>query len=167
MAQPHQDTFQTHLPLTSSLTANMTKVLSEYYDLCCHLHPEHKCLLPPVVVHVFMDNSDVVWTCHAGSCHGSSLVVMSKGTRYTQQSYKVSDAFPFEWIKKKWKENFYITSMATAGVHPRPLVSCGSLLCLHICIHIRCSCHKPTSCSLWVRAYFVETCCCKQAVHAA
>jgi len=43
------------------------------------------------------------------------LVVMSKGTRYTQQSYKVSDAFPFEWIKKKWKENFYITSMATAG----------------------------------------------------
>ena len=53
------------------------------------------------------------WT--AGSCHGSSLVVMSKGTRYTQQSYKVSDAFPFEWIKKKWKESFYITSMATAG----------------------------------------------------
>lgn len=40
---------------------------------------------------------------------------MSKGTRYTQQSYKVSDAFPFEWIKKKWKESFYITSMATAG----------------------------------------------------
>ncbi|DBB13465.1 hypothetical protein WJX82_005200 [Trebouxia sp. C0006] len=54
-------------------------------------------------------------TAVAGSCHGSSLVVMSKGTRYTQQSYKVSDAFPFEWIKKKWKENFYITSMATAG----------------------------------------------------
>lgn len=52
----------------------------------------------------------------AGSCHGSSLVVMSKGTRYTQQSYKVSDAFPFEWIKKKWKENFYITGMATAGL---------------------------------------------------
>ena len=60
-----------------------------------------------------------VWC--AGSCHGSSLVVMSKGTRYTQQSYKVSDAFPFEWIKKKWKENFYITSMATAGVHYQPV----------------------------------------------
>ena len=42
---------------------------------------------------------------------------MSKGTRYTQQSYKVSDAFPFEWIKKKWKEAFYITSMATAGIY--------------------------------------------------
>ena len=41
---------------------------------------------------------------------------MSKGTRYTQQSYKVSNAFPFEWIKKKWKENFYITGMATAGL---------------------------------------------------
>ena len=46
---------------------------------------------------------------------------MSKGTRYTQQSYKVSDAFPFEWIKKKWKESFYITSMATAGVHRNPV----------------------------------------------
>ena len=56
-----------------------------------------------------------IFLVRAGSCQGSSLVVMSKGTRYTQQSYKVSDAFPFEWIKKKWKENFYITSMATAG----------------------------------------------------
>ena len=50
---------------------------------------------------------------------------MSKGTRYTQQSYKVSDAFPFEWIKKKWKENFYITSMATAGTN----TSCTSCWC--------------------------------------
>ena len=55
---------------------------------------------------------------------------MSKGTRYTQQSYKVSDAFPFEWIKKKWKENFYITSMATAGVNPKPEVALGTWLLL-------------------------------------
>ncbi|EFJ13521.1 hypothetical protein SELMODRAFT_269002 [Selaginella moellendorffii] len=51
----------------------------------------------------------------AGANNGSSLVVMSKGTSYTQQSYKVSDAFPFKWINKKWKEGFYVTSMATAG----------------------------------------------------
>ncbi|CAO2837187.1 unnamed protein product [Amaranthus hypochondriacus] len=51
----------------------------------------------------------------AGSNNGSSLVVMSKGTQFTQQSYKVSDAFPFKWINKKWKEGFYVTSMATAG----------------------------------------------------
>ena len=37
------------------------------------------------------------------------------GTQYTQQSYKVSDSFPFKWINKKWKEGFYVTSMATAG----------------------------------------------------
>ena len=69
--------------------------------------------LPPLV-----HQDCCIETCgaYAGSCHGSSLVVMSKGTRYTQQSYKVSDAFPFEWIKKKWKENFYITGMATAGL---------------------------------------------------
>lgn len=51
----------------------------------------------------------------AGANNGSSLVVMSKGTLYAQQSYKVSDSFPFKWINKKWKEGFYVTSMATAG----------------------------------------------------
>ncbi|KAK1372538.1 Casein kinase (Serine/threonine/tyrosine protein kinase) [Heracleum sosnowskyi] len=51
----------------------------------------------------------------AGSNNGSSLVVMSKGTQYAQQSYKVSDSFPFKWINKKWREGFFVTSMATAG----------------------------------------------------
>ncbi|KAJ7979038.1 putative Casein kinase [Quillaja saponaria] len=51
----------------------------------------------------------------AGANSGSSLVVMSKGTQYTQQSYKVSDSFPFKWINKKWREGFHVTSMATAG----------------------------------------------------
>ncbi|XP_010424160.1 PREDICTED: casein kinase 1-like protein HD16 [Camelina sativa] len=51
----------------------------------------------------------------AGSDNGSSLVIMSKGTSYTQQSYKVSDSFPFKWINKKWKEDFHVTSMTTAG----------------------------------------------------
>jgi hypothetical protein len=37
------------------------------------------------------------------------------GTQYSQQSYKVSDSFPFKWINKKWKEGFYVTAMATAG----------------------------------------------------
>ncbi|EOY29783.1 Casein kinase I protein [Theobroma cacao] len=51
----------------------------------------------------------------AGANNGSSLVVMSKGTQYLQQSYKVSDSFPFKWIHKKWREGFYVTAMATAG----------------------------------------------------
>ncbi|KAK3030194.1 hypothetical protein RJ639_038704 [Escallonia herrerae] len=51
----------------------------------------------------------------AGATNGSSLVVMSKGTQYTQQSYKVSESFPYKWINKKWKEGFSVTSMATAG----------------------------------------------------
>ncbi|KAK6148812.1 hypothetical protein DH2020_016337 [Rehmannia glutinosa] len=51
----------------------------------------------------------------AGAGNGSSLVVMSKGTQYAQQSYKVSDSFPFKWINKKWREGFYVTSMATSG----------------------------------------------------
>ncbi|KAK3124544.1 hypothetical protein QOZ80_7BG0588130 [Eleusine coracana subsp. coracana] len=54
-------------------------------------------------------------TAIAGAANGSSLVVMSKGTPYTQQSYKVSESFPYKWINKKWKEGFHVTSMATAG----------------------------------------------------
>ncbi|XP_042048277.1 casein kinase 1-like protein HD16 isoform X1 [Salvia splendens] len=50
----------------------------------------------------------------AGATNGSSLVVMSKGTRYVQQSYKVSESFPFKWISKKWSEGFTVTSMATS-----------------------------------------------------
>jgi serine/threonine protein kinase len=53
-------------------------------------------------------------TAMAGSVGGSSLVVMSKGTSYTQQSYKVSDSFPFKWINKKWREGFFVTAMATS-----------------------------------------------------
>ena len=45
---------------------------------------------------------------------------MSKGTKFTQQSYKVADTFPFEWIKKKWKEGFHITSLATGGGEKSP-----------------------------------------------
>ncbi|CAN6439797.1 unnamed protein product [Victoria cruziana] len=54
-------------------------------------------------------------TAVAGATNGSSLVVMSKGTPYNQQSYKVSDTFPFKWISKKWKEGFHVTSMATSS----------------------------------------------------
>ncbi|XP_004291170.1 PREDICTED: uncharacterized protein LOC101299149 [Fragaria vesca subsp. vesca] len=51
----------------------------------------------------------------AGANNGSSLVVMSKGTSFLQQSYKVSESFPFKWINKKWREGFFVTAMATAG----------------------------------------------------
>ncbi|XVE88824.1 hypothetical protein DITRI_Ditri19aG0099500 [Diplodiscus trichospermus] len=51
----------------------------------------------------------------AGATNGGSLVVMSKGTSYLQQSYKVSESFPYKWINKKWREGFYVTSMATSS----------------------------------------------------
>ncbi|KAL5572678.1 hypothetical protein UlMin_022275 [Ulmus minor] len=54
-------------------------------------------------------------TSVAGALNGNSLVVMSQGVPFTQQSYKVSDVFPFKWINKKWKEGFFVTSMTTAG----------------------------------------------------
>nr|XP_027125659.1 casein kinase 1-like protein HD16 isoform X1 [Coffea arabica] len=62
----------------------------------------------------------------AGATNGSSLVVMSKGTQYLQQSYKVSESFPFKWINKKWREGFYVTSMATAGSRWGVIMSRGA-----------------------------------------
>ncbi|KAJ7965924.1 putative Casein kinase [Quillaja saponaria] len=62
----------------------------------------------------------------AGSNSGSSLVVMSKGTQYLQQSYKVSDSFPFKWINKKWREGFYVTAMGTAGSRWAVVMSRGA-----------------------------------------
>ncbi|KMZ60331.1 Casein kinase I [Zostera marina] len=62
----------------------------------------------------------------AGAINGNSLVVMSKGTPYAQQSYKVSDSFPFKWINKKWKEGFYVTSMTTAGARWGIVMSRGA-----------------------------------------
>nr|XP_011458971.1 PREDICTED: uncharacterized protein LOC101301711 [Fragaria vesca subsp. vesca]XP_011459004.1 PREDICTED: uncharacterized protein LOC101301711 [Fragaria vesca subsp. vesca] len=75
--------------------------------------------LSPVFLHKewIMDQWDKNYyiTSLAGAGNGSALVVMSQGVPYTQQSYKVSDVFPFKWINKKWKEGFSVTSMTTAG----------------------------------------------------
>nr|GME19382.1 casein kinase 1-like protein HD16 [Ipomoea batatas] len=62
----------------------------------------------------------------AGATNGNSLVVMSKGTQYLQQSYKVSESFPFKWINKKWREGFYVTSMATASSRWAVVMSRGA-----------------------------------------
>lgn len=75
--------------------------------------------LSPIFLHKewIMDQWDKNYyiTSVAGACNGSALVVMSQGVPYTQQSYKVSDVFPFKWINKKWKEGFFVTCMTTAG----------------------------------------------------
>lgn len=39
---------------------------------------------------------------------------------------QVSDTFPFEWIKKKWKEGFHVTSIATAGSQWAVVMSRGT-----------------------------------------
>uniref|UniRef100_A0A7N0T5C9 non-specific serine/threonine protein kinase n=1 Tax=Kalanchoe fedtschenkoi TaxID=63787 RepID=A0A7N0T5C9_KALFE len=65
-------------------------------------------------------------TAVAGATNGNSLVIMSKGTQYLQQSYKVSDAFPFKWINKKWREEFHVTSMATSGTKWAIVMSRGA-----------------------------------------
>lgn len=45
-----------------------------------------------------------------------SLTVMSKGDGmpYTQQSYKICDSFPYDWIVEKWNEGFHVTAAGTS-----------------------------------------------------
>ena len=45
---------------------------------------------------------------------------MSKGTKWSQQSYKVDGKFPYEWIKKKWVEGFAVTTIASCQTNGRP-----------------------------------------------
>ena len=63
------------------------------------------------------------------------LTLNSPGTQYAQQSYKVSDSFPFKWINKKWKEGFYVTAMATAGSRWAVVMSRNAGFTAQVCYH--------------------------------
>ncbi|KAL7087386.1 hypothetical protein ACP275_13G065700 [Erythranthe tilingii] len=52
-------------------------------------------------------------TALAGADDGGSFVVMSKGTPYLHQEYRVMECFPYTWIQRQWDAGFSITSMAT------------------------------------------------------
>ena len=58
---------------------------------------------------------DVIFKIIIFLLHTSNGMLNFLGTSYTQQSYKVSESFPYKWINKKWKEGFHVTSMTTAG----------------------------------------------------
>ncbi|EXC36402.1 hypothetical protein L484_001313 [Morus notabilis] len=59
-------------------------------------------------------NKDFHISAIAGADNGSSLVVMSKGTRFLRQHIVVSDSFPYEWIINQRKNGCYVTAMATS-----------------------------------------------------
>lgn len=83
-----------------------TALKSQVYELSSQFLPKEW------IMEQWEDGSYI--TAMAGSHSGSSLVVMSKGTEFTQQSYKVAEFFPFKWVNKKWKEGFFVTCMATS-----------------------------------------------------
>lgn len=58
------------------------------------------------------------------------------GTQYAQQSYKVSESFPFKWINKKWKEGFYVTAMATAGSRWAVVMSRNAGFSAQVCVTV-------------------------------
>ncbi|KAI5401993.1 casein kinase 1-like protein HD16 [Lathyrus oleraceus] len=95
----------------SNLWAIIMDAETDYTDQICKLSP----LFLPKKWILEQWNKNFFITSFAGSETRNSLLVMSKGVMYTQQSYKVSRSFPYIWINKKWKEDFHVTSMGTAG----------------------------------------------------
>ncbi|EXB97658.1 hypothetical protein L484_020208 [Morus notabilis] len=65
-------------------------------------------------------------TAIAGADNGSSLVVMSKGTQFLNQTYKVNDPFPSDYIEDMQKREYFITAMATSGSKWAVVVSKGA-----------------------------------------
>lgn len=65
-----------------------------------------------------------------------TLNIKNTGTPYLQQSYKVSESFPFKWINKKWREGFYVTAMATSGTRWAIVVSRGAGFSDQVCLII-------------------------------
>jgi hypothetical protein len=41
--------------------------------------------------------------------------VSERRTTHPPCATRPADSFPFEWIKKKWREAFHVTAMATSG----------------------------------------------------
>jgi hypothetical protein len=69
--------------------------------------------------------------------YGQAIIrCSSAGTQYSQQSYKVSDSFPFKWINKKWKEGFYVTAMATAGSRWTVVMSRNAGFSAQVCVTV-------------------------------
>ncbi|EXB97661.1 hypothetical protein L484_020211 [Morus notabilis] len=71
-------------------------------------------------------NEDFHITAIAGADNGSSLVVMSKGIQLLNQTYKVSDSFPSDYIEDMQKRGYFITAMATSGSKWAVVVSKGA-----------------------------------------
>ncbi|KAL5066674.1 hypothetical protein RYX36_017561 [Vicia faba] len=97
----------------SNLWALIMDDETNYTDQVCKLSPS---FLPKEWIMEQWSKNFYITSLAAGSKNRTSVVVMSKGTRYTQQSYKVSRSFPYVWINKKWKEGFHVTSIGTAGI---------------------------------------------------
>mmetsp|Transcript_8814 Transcript_8814/g.32500 ORF Transcript_8814/g.32500 Transcript_8814/m.32500 type:complete len:943 (+) Transcript_8814:219-3047(+) len=55
-----------------------------------------------------------------------AVVVMSRRMPYTQQSYKTSRVFPFDWVQSKWQDGYRITAAIMTGVQWSILMSRGS-----------------------------------------
>lgn len=51
---------------------------------------------------------------HASTINKQVLDVAIVPSSQGELGPQVSDSFPFKWINKKWKEGFYVTSMATS-----------------------------------------------------
>jgi hypothetical protein len=66
---------------------------------------------------LLLKRTDALWpevACNSASCSRSDIHTAFAKCVHPVCAPQVSDSFPFKWINKKWKEGFYVTSMATS-----------------------------------------------------
>jgi len=86
------------------------------------------------------------------------------GTPYTQQSYKVSDTFPYKWINKKWRDGFYVTSMATAGNRWAVVMSRNAGFSEQVAVLFHSTCPSAFIFYTWVWIFYIDLLVCMQLI---
>lgn len=57
-------------------------------------------------------SEDYIITEFAGCDSGRALVVLSSGVPHYSQSFQLSQAFPYSWISRKWKDDFHVSALS-------------------------------------------------------
>jgi hypothetical protein len=97
-------------------------------------------------------------TALASSGAGGLIVVMSRGTPYTQQSYSVRTTFPMSWVVMKWGDGFRITEVARKGNQWMVLMSRNTGF-VEQCVELDCSYPVDGVRHRWAQGFRVTNCC--------
>lgn len=109
-------------------------------------------------------DQDYYITSASYTSHGWFLAA-SLGTVWTDQGYKLSSAWPSDWVQSKWSDGFYITSLAASESQYFLVASEGtSIKSQKICSNPDWSVIREWMQSWWKESYVVADMCCKNGM---